>query len=95
MLSTVMELIGSLFAGGPQSLFAGLFAAVIAAGVMFFKGRAAGRDSERAKHDRAKVDALEDQLEMHREADAIERHVGEMNREQLEKEAGKWSRPGS
>lgn len=85
MLSAILGLLQS-----PTLLaIGGGFIAVL---VAFFKGRVSGAQKERAKQDRARIEALGDRLEMDRESTAAERQAAGMSDEEARKEALKWAR---
>ncbi|MFE0015990.1 hypothetical protein ACFWXH_14165 [Mesorhizobium sp. NPDC059054] len=65
---------------------------VAAAIVAGWKFRQSGVDAERARQMREKLVAVEDQLEMDREATAIERRTAGMSDDEARKEAMRWSR---
>lgn len=77
------------FARGKVILAALTGLALTILGVVLFR---AGENKQKRKADKARIEALEDQIEMGREADEIENDVEAMNRDELEKEATKWSK---
>lgn len=72
-----------------------LIAALVGAGTLimaFLRGRKSGLDAERAKAAKRDLDAANERLEMNREATDIERATAGMSRDELQREAGKWTR---
>lgn len=67
-------------------------AALVAA---YAKGHSNGEAKAEAKRAQEEIDALEDRLEMYRDADAAEREAAGMSDDDALKEAMKWSRPPS
>lgn len=61
------------FLGGPNTLIGGLLALIVAVGAAFFKGRSTARKEAIAERLAGQVKSQKEQLEMHREADRIER----------------------
>lgn len=67
-------------------------AAAFWAGIAYLKGRGDGKAKAENKSLKRDVAARDEQLEMHREADAFEREVAAMTDEQARKEAKRWER---
>lgn len=59
----------------------------------YVRGRLSGASLERAKQDQARLDAAEEQLEMHREATEAERKAAGMTDDEARAEAAKWAKP--
>jgi len=74
----------SLLTGG-NGLTAGLVAALIGAAALFFKGRSAGINSERAKQDRQRIESMQ-------KAKEIENEVQDLGSNDLDSEYRKWLR---
>jgi hypothetical protein len=67
-----MDLITTLL-GGPGTLLGGAAVFIVGALALLFKGISIGKNRESQKQVKARLDAVNDQLEMVREADRIER----------------------
>jgi thiamine biosynthesis lipoprotein ApbE len=67
-----MDLIATLL-GGPGTLLGGAAVFIVGALALLFKGIAIGKNRESQKQVKARLDAVNDQMEMGREADRIER----------------------
>lgn len=80
IIGTLMGLIGS--GNGLLAGLAGIVAVVVAA---FFKGRSAGKASERAKTDRARLESMT-------EAQKIDEAIAGRESNANRKELGKWSK---
>lgn len=80
----------SLIPGNSLAVTGGAIAAALALAWRIF---ASGRATERARQADRDMRAMEEQLEMHREADAFERRMRDLRDEEARKEAMKWSRP--
>jgi len=85
-----MEALVSLLTG--NSLIAGLLAALVGAVALYFKGRRDGAAKAENKSLKDQVTSKEEQLEMHREANAAEREAAGMSDDEARKEAMKWAR---
>jgi len=66
-------MIKSILGIDPVAIGAALLALIAMIGGIFFRGVKAGKDSQKAKLAKAQLKSAEDQLEMHRDADEIER----------------------
>lgn len=86
-----MDTLLSLLSGGQNALLM-LLAAIVGAVGLVMGGRISGARAERDKQAGRDKAALEDQLEMHREANDIDRKVTGASDEQARQEAAKWSR---
>ena len=86
----MIEALLSLVPGNAFTLIGGALAAALALAWRIF---AAGRATERSRQADKDRQAMEEQLEMHREADAFERSMRDLADEEARREALKWSRP--
>ncbi len=82
------DLIAILFTN-PTGALVGIGAFIAAAIAAFFKIRSGGAKAERAKQMKAQLAAKEDQLEMHREADAILRGNAALSDAEARAKAGR------
>lgn len=88
-----MTAILTLLASKAGTYFIGAAVVIGAFVATYVKGRLSGANRERAKQDQAKLDAAEDQLEMHREATEAERKAAGMTDDEARTEAAKWAKP--
>lgn len=80
----------SLVPGGGLTAAGGALVALLLAAWRIF---AAGKAVERGKTAQRDLKAANDQLEMHREAGAVEREARNLSDEEARRKAAKWSRP--
>lgn len=73
------------------TIFAVIGLALAVIGVIMWAFRQGGKITE-ARIEKGRADAAEEQLEMGREADRIERDVDRLTEDELDAELGKWSR---
>lgn len=86
-----MDSLLSLLAGG-QNILLLIGAALVALLGAFAGGRVSGASRERDKQAGRDKAAVEEQLEMHREASEAERQAAALTEEAARKEASKWSK---
>lgn len=80
----MIEIIGSLISGAGGWLAAALGVLLALVGV-FFKGRSEGRNQERARQDRARIEAIEDRKN-------VEETVRQMGDDDVDREYDRWVR---
>jgi len=85
-----MDALLSLLTG--NGLIAGLVAALVGAVALYIKGRSDGAAKAENKSLKDQVASKDEQLEMHREANAAEREAAGMSDDEARKEAMKWAR---
>ncbi|HWK13246.1 MAG TPA: hypothetical protein VNS02_02540 [Rhizobiaceae bacterium] len=85
-----MDTLISLVIG--NGLIAGIVAALVGAVALYVKGRSDGAAKAENKSLKDKLASKEEQLEMHREANAAEREAAGMSDDDARQEALKWAR---